>query len=293
MTELQDWTRGVLLLGKYDTTYIPVVVDSSGNLRILMQGEYQGELRTVALDDSGRLSAFVIDSSDAWQQILTIGNAELAARLGSSVRYDRSGATWYLNDFRNGWGGGYSWGSGTGWSVSFSPTPAVNGGYSLKMVGGSDSYRFAEANFEMPVLLNKQYGFSTLFSLESNIVQVRLLVVFYDGSYSWSAYADLYVASQAIEVVDATTGSTQVASDVKVRTDKYMFNLFKVVMDFENKKYVRVMFNDLDIDCSAYSFGSSTSTENPFLHAMVRFYSDPDTNGVAYLDSVRVSIADS
>jgi len=293
MTEFQDWTRGVLFLGKHNSTYIPVLVDENGNLRILMQGEWEGELRTVALDEDGRLSAFVIDSSDAWEQILAIGNAELAARLGSCVKYDRSGSTWYLNDFRNGWSGGYSWGSGNGWSVSFTPSPAINGGYSLKLVGGSDNYRFAEANFETPVLFNKQYGFSILFSLEDNIVQVRLLVTFYDGSNSWSAYADLDVASQAIEIVDASSGSTVVANNVKVRTDSNMFNLFKMVMDFQNKKYTRILFNDLDVDCTGYTFPSSVSTENPFLHAVARFYSSPGNNGIAYLDSVRISIADS
>jgi len=292
MTELPDWTRGVLLLGKYGTEYLPIVTDSNGNLMILMQGDYQGELRTVALDDEGRLSAFVIDSVDAWERMLGIGNGELAARLGSFIKYDREGSTWYCNDFDNGYAGSYTWGSGTGWDASLTPEIFVNGGYSLKMIGGSDLYRFAEINVQTPALLNKQYGFGVLFSIESDIAQVRLLVTFYDGNDSYSAYADLYISSETIEVVDASSGSVVLASAVKPRIDKYMFNFFKVTMDFANNKYVNVLFNDLNIDCSQYTFPSSTSTQNPYLHSVFRVYSNPGANGIAYLDNFRINISE-
>ncbi len=141
-----DWTRAFLLLGKYGETYLPVLLDASGNLyavfkgdkgggdlvnikvdangqlimiprgqngnylvvdasgylTTVIKGDYAGALRTVKLDDQGRLSAFVIDSQDAWGQMLQVGNAELAARLGSIVRFDKRGIVMLMDNFDSG-----------------------------------------------------------------------------------------------------------------------------------------------------------------------------------------------
>ncbi|GAH24702.1 unnamed protein product, partial [marine sediment metagenome] len=46
--ELPDWLRGMALVGR----------------------DRDGILRTVRLDSEGRLSAFVVDSSDVWEDIV-------------------------------------------------------------------------------------------------------------------------------------------------------------------------------------------------------------------------------
>ncbi len=55
MIELPDWLKGVVLLGKYGATYVPVAVDASGNMYILMQGATPGGgLATIAVDALGQ-----------------------------------------------------------------------------------------------------------------------------------------------------------------------------------------------------------------------------------------------
>lgn len=80
-------------------------VDESGATTTLIKGEKADEtLKTVLVDGDGRLSAFMIDSSDAWGQMLAVGNAELASRTGSITQYDRRGQVILATNFSDGWG---------------------------------------------------------------------------------------------------------------------------------------------------------------------------------------------
>ena len=56
MTELPDWTRGVVLLGHDGTTYRVLAVDTSGQLYVLTVGEdSSGNPRVLATDNAGQL----------------------------------------------------------------------------------------------------------------------------------------------------------------------------------------------------------------------------------------------
>lgn len=52
-----DWYSNVALSGQYDSTLIPVLVDSDGHLISLMKGQYDTTLKTIATDDNGIMKA--------------------------------------------------------------------------------------------------------------------------------------------------------------------------------------------------------------------------------------------
>lgn len=61
-----DWYSNVALSGQYDTTLIPVIVDSDGHILAAMKGDYAGALKTVAVDTNGIMKAnlFVQDLAE-------------------------------------------------------------------------------------------------------------------------------------------------------------------------------------------------------------------------------------
>jgi len=52
-----DWKRSVRLYGWDGTNIIPCLLDSNGNLIAIIKGDYAGTLKTVAVDDQGRMLA--------------------------------------------------------------------------------------------------------------------------------------------------------------------------------------------------------------------------------------------
>ncbi len=52
-----DWFGTIVSAGKYNSTYIAIAVDASGNIVGLMKGDDDGTLRTIAVDGSGIMKA--------------------------------------------------------------------------------------------------------------------------------------------------------------------------------------------------------------------------------------------
>jgi hypothetical protein len=59
--EFPDWLRGLALVGKSGVNFVPVAVDSDGNMFVLMQGSDGVTLRPVKLDSEGRIIGTLID----------------------------------------------------------------------------------------------------------------------------------------------------------------------------------------------------------------------------------------
>jgi len=87
--------------------------------------------------------------------------AELAARTGSIVTFDRQGSVVFLTDFETGMSSWESAANGTGASVGVSPEHARNGAFSVKMVGGSDGGRSAQISRAFPYPVLNKYGLET------------------------------------------------------------------------------------------------------------------------------------
>ncbi len=59
--------------------------------RTVITGNHAGELVPMKFDAEGRGELYITDSVDVWGNIKVMGLAELAARLGSPMLFDRRG----------------------------------------------------------------------------------------------------------------------------------------------------------------------------------------------------------
>lgn len=64
-----DWFGTIVSAGKYDSTFLPIAVDVSGNLLALIKGDFSGALKTIAVDEDGILKANLSVQDLAYQTV--------------------------------------------------------------------------------------------------------------------------------------------------------------------------------------------------------------------------------
>lgn len=263
-------------------------VDGDGFLTAVLKGIYSGTLHTIGVDAAGRIEAFGLDAEDQWGQSLKIGSGEQAARLGSPSTYDWRGQTLVTQDFAHGKGNLFATTYGTGAEVSVSPDTFLQGGYSLKMLGGSDGAMHALVTSIAGRNPSDRYGLSVCFADS--------------GTYDY-VYFNLYVRSGGTiyfgrirydpgsnELAYWAGGSTYTAiATVYATSATYAFNWLKVVIDVNTHKYVRVLFNSdqYDIDANLpYTVGGSAQS----IEVDIDVYSVAGYNYGIYLDRYVVTV---
>jgi len=293
MTEFPDWLRGTVLLGKHNGEYVAVKVEEDGDLNVLLRGEYEGALRTVKLDDEGRMSAFVIDSTDAWGRMLSIGNAELAARLGSIVCADRRGQVVFLESFANGLSPWVPFGGGTGAAVALDPTSYMSSGYSVKLTGGSDDTRVAWIIHRRQLTPLGGVGVSGHVAVPSDIVYFTVFLRIATGTHLYVVALQLDYAALDLRIYNSSAGWTKIG-DVKVLyPGAQVYNWWKIVGDLLGERYIRAMWNDVEFDIGSHALYAQASSAKPCLYVNLEVCSRAGYNDSVYVDNIVVTVAES
>jgi len=263
---------------------VDIAVDANGNLSAVLKGQYAGDLHVIAVDAQGRIEAFGLDSEDQWGQTLCIGNAELAGRLQSPKAWDWRGNVYYQNDFRHGIGNVLKYGGGTGTAIALNATYWINGGYSLKLTGGSDGNLDAYINVLLDHPPSDRLGLEAFFSCTTDFDYIYLKLILYKAGKIYHAGLMLdSVAPPSVKYINSAGVWTTIGTSF-VGVSINAFNHMKIVADFSTFKYIRAMWGDTEYDLSAQSvYQPSTG----YLNQMIaEFYlkSRSGHNDVCYLD---------
>ena len=282
-----DWLRATALLGQHLGNYYVVAVDADGNMYALLQGEtIDGDLQTVRLDDEGRISAFVIDSTDAWSRMLTIGNAELAVRLGSPVAYDRRGQVFLAEDFEQGWARWVSHIQGVGAASALDPTTSATGGYCVKCTAGTTLGKYSYILFRRGVLPVGRLGIEFSFAVPGTVSFVFLNLSLDDGVALHPLKFRWYLVGTDLQIYVATTGMTSVGTGILADAHKQRFNTLKGVADLTTGKYVRLLFNQQEIDISDYAIPTAGAGVRPRITVEAGVYGTGGADEIVYIDDV-------
>jgi len=288
-----DWTRAVRLVGlDEDGNPVTIVVEPGGQLWMLMKGLdlSTGEIETVGLDAQGRISAFVIDSSDAWGQILAVGNAELAARLGSPVSFDRRGQVIERQDFSQGWGIWSGGGVGALNAYELDPTRWAYGGYSVKLTSGQGEDGAAVVAGIVPILPDTVAGLATRVSIAAETKYIVAEMQYLDGAYYHRVQWRWDVELGKLEVFDEDGNWQVVETDLQFYHNPSLFNYIKLVADFDTDYYVRGLFNSIEVDLSAYPIWKEENDLGEALNCRIWVYSLDGYNDIVYVDSAIITV---
>jgi len=184
--------------------------------------------------------------------------AELAARLGSPDRFERGGRIVYLESFEYGLSSWNPTTYGTGAEAILVSTIKNTGRFSARLTGGSDGAGAVKIfrKFAYPVLNKYSVEFAVYF--EAHTGDIRLRLVQHDGT----------------------------TEDLDLQSPYMGFHIFKLVADFENQVYERLVVDNETYDLSSYDAYSFTSDDCPNVRVDVLLYSETGYNGFSYVDDI-------
>lgn len=262
-----------------------VLVDSEGYMVTVLKGEYLGALHTISVDSEGRIEAFMLDHESQWGDTLQVGNADLAGRLGACKTWDWRGNVLFMNTFEYGLGNFNKATSGTGASVTITPDFAMFGGYSAKLIGGSDSNKRAHIYTKMGRNPTTGYGLEVAWATLSNYhyIEIQLLVAV--GSTTHMGFLRHVRGDGKLYYY----GDDAAYHNFATQTIEGIFNAFnflKVVIDVDESKYIRCLMNSETYDLSAYALETAAIGNKDTVSVYVYCFSTTGDNYGFLVDHV-------
>jgi len=261
-------------------------VDADGFMTTVIKGNAAAGLTTVWVDGDGRLMAFPVDEMDVWDQYVALGNAELAARLGSPVSYERSGQVQLMESFENGRQLWLESISGTGSATELDPTTAKTGGYSIKLTGGSTLGRSAKVYMTKGLLPIGRMGLALSFAIPTWFESLTILLQQYTGTTYYFAGVRFNHAGGQIQLLNSLGNWTNMVAFTIYPREKEFWSTMKLVVDLTENEYDKLRWNASEYDWSAYPMKSGGSAEAARVRIEVELISDAAENDIAYLDDI-------
>jgi len=284
--ELPDWMRATALIGFDDPDYRAITVDEHGQLNVLLRGAYNDEIRTVTLDDEGRISAFVIDSADAWGDMLSIGNAELAARLGSPVFFHQSGRVLFVESWEHGIARWFTPTSGLGGSVALCPTSYETHGYSAKLTAGSTAGHWAGGHIYMGVLATGRVGLSVSFAVTEAVESFLAQLWVRDGTHRSEASVLLNDVTDKAQVQTGAAAWEDAGDFDLVKFGASYYNHLKWIIDLSTRTYGNIYVNRAIIDASSKQCYQVPDGAGPEVAIVIKLVGNAAENDVVYVDNI-------
>lgn len=214
--------------------------------------------------------------------------AELAARLGSIVTFDRRGNVIWFDDFESGIA---KWTQDivhVGGSIEWSADRARNGAYSAKLVTAPapDSQVGIIVQMAYPVLSRLGYEFS--FNVDQYTQEIAFDTSLYDGTWRHRSTIEWREADKKFYFYD-DTGYHALEPAVDILQGLLLFHTVKMVIDYNAEKYVRLVFDNITYDLSGKAYAKSASAFGPELDVATYIMCRDTGATTAYTDDVIVT----
>jgi hypothetical protein len=266
-----------------------IAVDADGNIVGVFKGDYGGTLKTVAVDTEGRIQAVLTDPEDVFGNPHHMGASELASRLGSIRTFDRRGTTYWMDDFES---STLKWHSSTmlaGGSGALSTDTARNGDNSFKMVTDNTIHRGWQLVKRFATPKSDNVGVEINFSSASDIWELAIELTMYSGAYKYPAWITWTESNNTLKYYDSAGAYQTISDNVHHFQDEHLFYPIKLVADFNNHKYLRLIHGETEFDLSAHDLKSSVSATHAWLVLNVNFVTKENVAKTCYLDDIIIT----
>jgi hypothetical protein len=209
---------------------------------------------------------------------------ELAARLGSIVTWDRRGDVEYLDDFESPTIKWYLMEAGTASVGELSPTTSRSGSQSLKCTVGVLAGNLVGIVRYFPIIELQREGFELSFAVIDPELKLEMMCWHYDGTTQKKAGLKIEFDDGKLYYFNSAGGWTNFATYYALDGGAYLFSTAKLVVDFKESKYVRLIINDTEYDLSAYATDDDPSATIPEVYVDARMIATENGTFTAYID---------
>ncbi len=294
MPEFADWTRAYVMVGDSPVGLREVLLAADGSMYALLQGETAlGALQTVRLDSEGRMSAFVIDSTDAWGKMLSIGNAELAARLGSPVIYEQLGRVQFIETFEQGLGLWTQASDGAGKAIAIDPVYKRSGGYSAKLTAGNTLQKYAQLTYCQGMSTVSPIGIAFAYSTPTDFDNITMMVDLWDATKHYMVGVQLDGVNDKVNVWVSGDDWEEVYSVNPSGALGRIFFYVKLTFDPVEGVYKDLKFNQYTENIGTLTFPTEEIVALPIVQLVLRLTGrDAPEQDIAYFDDIILTVAE-
>lgn len=189
--------------------------------------------------------------------------AELAVRLGSPVAFDRRGTVIWYDTVAYGETPWTTSGAGTGNASKVITGGGHFGPYLIEMTAGSDGEQWRQMWHPLPLVEINKWGLAVSFALTNDFDYVSFSLNRYDGTNRYQGRIKIVNTGFKLQYRDSDGNEQDIATISDPVWAYHTFHWLKFVIDAENLKYERVIYNGTEYDLSAYDLYSNASSDTP------------------------------
>ena len=213
-----------------------------------------------------------------------VDDAELASRLGSIVNYDRRGKVVFMDSFEETYLKWTEYKDGAGADAYLTNRESIFGDQSLKTISGDTAEDYCGVQRRFPLPPTTKVGVQCNIMMVNEDMEYYIYMDLYTGVkryYSGVLFDDV---NNTLKIY-ITGGVWQpIATELEVQRAHHNWHYVKYVIDRATNKYVRLIFNGVEYDISAYSMRDRDEDEAPNVHIRLQNIVKQNNNIAAYWD---------
>jgi len=219
-------------------------------------------------------------------QQIDVPTGELAARLGSAVRYYRTGEVWFYDSFES---DQLHWNkeeiAGRGYIV-VQDYEAEHKGNSVKLKTGatSDDLSGISHSFQPPKA--QRIGFEIAVRLPDDYYLLEVKLHHWDGGsrYIYGIHYDRH--NTELSYLNSGGTYTVIDDSLCLCSEKHMWHSLKLVIDVEDNKYHKLYVNETTYDLAGITPQATSAPNIWALYAEIILYTKEDAAKTYYIDRV-------
>lgn len=213
---------------------------------------------------------------------------ELSDRLTSPHYFDPRGRAIFIDQFEESPAKGEL--DASGGSVTKNEEYSMTGSYSCKISSGVGTASYGGFKYVVELLNPKKIGLQASISLDSEPGYIDYRLMIYDGTLKhWPIIRVDFIADE-IQYYSDTQAWVKITDLTGWSGWSSQFQTLKFVIDYVNKKYLRMMHQGVEYDLSGISYYTSSLSARAKMMPAIRAYGISGGAGIVYLDSVIVTI---
>lgn len=185
--------------------------------------------------------------------------AELAARLGSLLAYDRRGDIYWSYGFEYGVGDWTQLALGAGAAITLNATYFHNPPFSLNLTSGGAIGNLTRISRLFPVPYDLLMGFAVAVRPTSTTDLTEFNVMHYTGSVLWYTKISVNYTDGEITVTTAEEATHTITDAVAYLSSSFVFNHLKLVIDLNDHTLVRFGLNNASYSLAGYTMKQEAS----------------------------------
>jgi hypothetical protein len=215
--------------------------------------------------------------------------AELAARLGSLMSYDRRGDIFWSYGFNDGIGDFTELALGANAAVSLNNTYFHNPPYSLELKSGDAIGNLARISRLFPVPYNLTMGFAVAVRPTATTDTCVIDVMHYTGSVLHYTNLIIDFANGQITISNQEDDPYTITTSVGYLSSSFVFNHFKLVVDLNDHTLVRFGLNDNNYSLAGYTMKNEASATAERIYFDVLNKNTAALSTEMYVDSIIIT----